>query len=358
MSLYSISSFTRAKIWLALIALCGLSACAKDIEPTPYQTGVNRWGMVYDNYQSPDLIIDPSSEYIMVLGDVQEYTDNKNSVKPLHRTLLWAVSQKHAYDNMACILQVGDVTNSNEGHQWDRFDDAIRNVVEGGLPVFSCTGNHDYRDDGGHVVKDRNSTRINDFLHYCFPDSLVKARFEAGKVENLILRLPLKNISMDLILLEFGPRTEVVDWAIEWVKAHPEQKFMLMTHEMLWSDGELIAPGAWNCYARQYFQGTASTWTSPKELVDRLLKPYPNIVAALSGHNGFALVNDLEQNVNGRPIPLIQFNLQYQENAGDSMALLLRFDKVTSTVDCTVYRVDSRSTVETPISGYSFPFGD
>ncbi len=345
MSLYNISFFIKAKIWLVLIVLCGLSACSKDFEPI-------------SQAMNSRPIIDHPSEYIMVLGDVQEYTANDSVVKPLHRTLLWALDQKHDYDNIACILHVGDVTNSNDKHQWNRFDNAIRNVVEGGLPVLSCTGNHDYRDDGGHKVKDRNSTRINDYLSYCFPDSLVKARFEEGKVENLILRLPLRYFSMDLILLEFGPRTEVVDWAIDWVRAHPDQKYMLMTHEMLFRDGSLIFPEAWNCYSRWYFQGTASTWTSPKELVNRLLRPYPNIVAALSGHNGFAVVNDLEQNVNGRPIPLIQFNLQYQENAGDSMALLLRFDKVTSRVDCTVYRVDSRSTVETPISGYSFPFGD
>lgn len=92
--------------------------------------------------------------------------------------------------------------------------------------------------------------------------------------------------------------------------------------------------------------------------MERLLKPCPNIRAAISGHNGFAAVNDANVNSAGRKIPLIQFNLQYQENAGDSMVLLLRFSADGGMADCTVYHTDDRRVVTTPVSGYSFPVGE
>lgn len=347
-----------ARCWCTLALFICLSACDKDSGLSAYyRMDAMVSGVHYTALQEADGIINPDDEYIVVLGDVQEYTAEVATMAPLQRSLLWTLSQRSAYNNIACVLEVGDVTNWNGVVQWERYEEAIRNVVKSGLPVFSSTGNHDYDVGEGAKIRDRKSTRINNYLSYCFPDSVVKARFEEGRIENLIVRLPLKSVDIDMIMLEFAPRKEVVDWACRWVAAHPEQKFILMTHEMLWNDGTLIGPGTM-CYAERHFAGTASTWTSPKELVERLLKPNPNVKAALSGHNGFAAVNYSQTNVAGAPIPLIQFNLQYQENAGDSMVLLLRFDSAAETADCTVYHTDGRRPVDTPISGYSFSIGD
>lgn len=357
MSSVQFSLTSSARYWLTIVLFLCLSACDRDSDLVAFSADIRANGVLYNVMQRQDSIISPGDEYIVVLGDVQEYTANTRTVTPLHHSLLWTLSQNRAYGNIACILEVGDVTNWNAPEQWRIYEESIRNVVGAGIPVFSSTGNHDYDFGAGSKITDRRSTRINEHLAYCFPDSAVKSRFEEGRVENLILKLPLKSADMDLILLEFAPRTEVVDWALEWVSARPEQNYILMTHEMLWNDGALVGSGAW-CYAERHFKDTASTWTSPKELVERLLKPCPNIRAAISGHNGFAAVNDANVNSAGRKIPLIQFNLQYQENAGDSMVLLLRFSADGGMADCTVYHTDDRRVVTTPVSGYSFPVGE
>lgn len=353
MSPFVTSLAGKSRHLLSVLFLLSLSACYGDHEMIAREADRALSHIVYDKLLTPDSIINPDDEYIVILGDVQEYTDNDTLITRLHESLAWALSQKQHFGNISCILQVGDVTNWNSQRQWRHYDNAIHNVVGAGLPVFSVTGNHDYDRDDNSKINDRRSTRLNEYLSYCYPDSIVKARFEDDRSENLILKLPLESVDIDLIMLEFAPRTEVVDWAAEWCRSHPEQKYLLLTHEMLWTDGTIITPGPM-CYGEMQFSGTASTWTDPASLVERLLMPDPNIIASISGHNGFARYNDTSINDAGRAIPLVQFNLQYQKNGGDTIVMLLRIADSGRSAECVVYHTAGRRIIPTPLTGYRF----
>ncbi len=110
--------------------------------------------------EEEDLILNQHSEYIIVLGDIQEYTSQKSNLAYYKGTMNWIRSQQQNYDkSINCVLQVGDVTNSNANLCWQRFYDCTATTSEA-IPYITCTGNHDYDWDEESRINDRNSTQI------------------------------------------------------------------------------------------------------------------------------------------------------------------------------------------------------
>lgn len=88
----------------------------------------------------------------------------------------------------------------------------------------SMIGDHDYSWEG-QFIKDRDSTHFNDFLNFQKTLSCVEAMYEPGKMENIVVRNTIHGERYDLLVLEFGPRPEVVEWANLWVSSHPDIKY-------------------------------------------------------------------------------------------------------------------------------------
>lgn len=299
------------------------------------------------NNSEVDYAIRSDDEYIAVFGDVQNYTYSEWTIKPFARTVSWIDAQNTFYGNFACILEVGDVTNHNDDEEWAIYQQTLSSGLSKSIPVYSCTGNHDYTWGDNKRINDRNSSLINKYLSGSFTPELIQAEYETGRIDNIIVSIPFKTRQMDLIILEYAPRKEVVQWAREWVQNHPDRNYILMTHEMLMSDGEIAS----EAYAWSSFYSTNSTWSSPKYIIDTLLKPNPNIIATVCGHNGHTAFNDSHVNCESKPIPIILFNLQYQKDGGDSQILLLRFPKDDNSFECITYHTDNRAVIETKLSG-------
>lgn len=330
-----IISLTNPYHWFIFISLLFISSSCTDsdeIEPI---------------FKDP--IIDPASEYIVLFGDVQEYTQNNVTILPFERSINWIQDQVMSYGNIACILQNGDVTWNNQPEQWELYINNIFKLSQKGILTFTCIGNHDYTWTNSKI-NDRSSTFINKYLNSTFPEKYIKARFEEGRIDNIIVHLPLKSADIDLIILEFAPRSEAVKWANNWVKRHPKQTYLLMTHEFLKRDGSLART---NTYAEIHFNDTNSTKSTPVELIENLLAPNKNIKAVICGHNGFARVN-----TNEAPCPVLLFNLQYQINGGDSMILLMKIDSLNKFINCMVYHTDKHIPIPSDLTDFSFSYSN
>ncbi len=90
-----------------------------------------------------DGIINPTSEYIVVIGDIQEYTSNDNLCKYYIKTLDWINAQNGYFNNIKAVVQVGDITWSNSQSQWERFYNATYCFAQNNF-YLACIGNHDY----------------------------------------------------------------------------------------------------------------------------------------------------------------------------------------------------------------------
>lgn len=308
----------------------------------------------FDSYSeredlSVDPILDTESTYITVLGDIQKYTGYAYNMPYLEKTMDWLWSQYQNGHNIACILQDGDVTDNNSTPNWQRFYNVTK-MVSGNTLYIACTGNHDYMWDENGKINDRNSTQINTYASFPLTLERVIASYESGKIENVIISNEIFGERYDILVLEFGPRTEVVEWANRYVSSHKERKFILMTHEFLTRAGERISS---NSYAERQLRNT--TWSSPEDVWQKLVKNNDNIVCVLCGHNGFS-AQLYSKNTAGRDVPQILFNLQTLENGGDGWIQLWEFSERSDSVNVFVYNTIRREFHPDPATSFKFRY--
>lgn len=276
-----------------------------------------------------DVSLNTESSYMVVLGDIQEYTMNVNNLAYLENTMNWIWSQKQYGKDISCILHVGDITNDNIAAQWRTFYDYTYQVANEILYV-TCIGNHDYTWNDGRIY-DRSSTLVNEYARFCLTEENIVEYFEYGRIENVVIKNTIFGERYDIIVLEFGPRLEVLKWANDYVTKHQDRKFILMTHEFLSAKGERISKGS---FAEGQLVDTS--WSSPENVWQNLIRKNDNIVCVLCGHNGFS-ARLFTKNDEGRDVPQILFNLQYQNHGGDGWIQLWEFPPYEDSVTVSVY---------------------
>lgn len=296
-----------------------------------------------------DSILNNQSAYMIVLGDIQTYTMDAVNMPYLQNTISWIWSQKQYEKNISSILQVGDVTDCNSTQHWERFYDCTLPIAKEILYV-TCVGNHDYDWDAEAKINDRKSTHINKYALFPLTSRSIVEYFEKGRMENIIVANTINGERCDILVLEFGPRVEVLKWADRYVSSHPDRKFILMTHEYLTRAGKRISEES---YAELQLRNT--TWTTPEQVWQQLVKNNDNIVCVLCGHNGFSAQLFSENSV-GRKVPQILFNLQYQNNGGDGWIQLWEFPQQGDSVSVSVYNTITREFHPDPSTSFKFRY--
>ena len=77
---------------------------------------------------------------IAMLPDTQYYSESFPGI--YKEQTLWLVESRKER-NIACVLHVGDLVNQNLPAQWKNAQAAM-NLLDGRIPYFFTTGNHDY----------------------------------------------------------------------------------------------------------------------------------------------------------------------------------------------------------------------
>ncbi len=278
-----------------------------------------------------DPVLNDSSEYVVVLGDLQEYTGNHRYRPWLQHTMDWIWSQYRFGRKIRCILQVGDATSDNSVGNWEVFMYHYRQVGRD-IPLIVCPGNHDYTwNDGIWLIEDRYSTLFSEYITYEDTPVVVVDRFEPGRTENAVIELTLGGERCYVLVLEYGARDAVLEWAARHVGSHPGRRFLLLTHEFLSVKGGRISLGS---SAGEQFVG--QSYNTPEEIWKKLIYDNDRIVGVLCGHNGF-VQRAFSENAAGRDVPQILFNVQYQDNGGDGWIQLWEFPSGSDTVSVRTY---------------------
>lgn len=266
--------------------------------------------------QCQELTVD-NNHYLIVFGDIQQYT--KFEIDYYKSSISWIIGQIDKGDDICAVLEVGDVTNDNWESQWGVFRDCTKDLACL-VPFYVCTGNHDYDWDFSKI-RDRSSSLINQYAHFRESDKHIVEYYQESSLENYIAQIKLGNNYFYLLVLEFGPRPEVLTWATDFVREHKNERFILMTHEWLDSNGERMEIGT---HAEIHFKG-CSPYSTPEDVWNLLVNNNDNIVCVLSGHEkAFSCVH-LSENVFGRKVPQILFNLQFLPNGGDGIIQIWKF---------------------------------
>ena len=293
----------------------------------------------------PRVPVGNGSECIYVLGDIQYYTVSNENMQYYKRTLDWI--HKYSGTKICCVMQTGDVSEQNKPGQWKNFFDAT--VEFGRNHIFvACTGNHDYDWDDEQHIQDRKTTKLSQYALFDKLKENIVAWYEYGSLENVVVRNAVRGRRLDIISLEFGPRTEVLDWALNYVVSNPDTDFILLTHEWLSTEGKRISS---NAYSTAQLRNT--TTSTPQQIWEKLVYKNDNIRCVVCGHNGFC-AQFYTPNETGRDVPQCLFNLQYKPFGGDGLIQQWEFPENTSR---TIVRIiDTKNSLNYYESGVATTF--
>lgn len=296
-----------------------------------------------------DPVFNHNSEYILVLGDVQEYTGNAVYAPYFASTINWIYSQYLHGIKIKYILQTGDITWGNRPRQYKVYQQ-YTDLITKYIPMIACVGNHDYTYDEKGEIVDRYSSLFTEYITPCAQNWSIASYFEPRRLENIVVSGQLQQMPYDILCLEFGPRSEVIAWANRYVASHRDRKFILLTHEFLTRNGERISKGS---YAELQLRNTS--YSTPEQLWQKLIKNNDNILCVLCGHNGF-MQHLFSKNSTGREVAQMLFNLQYQANGGDGWIQLWEIPADRDSIHVQTYNTIRRTFSSDPVGTFKFKY--
>ncbi|MCH5221521.1 MAG: metallophosphoesterase [Muribaculaceae bacterium] len=287
--------------------------------------GCQKFDDVEDLNDSVTPYIDKTtSEFIAVFGDIQFYT-YEEYIDIFKKSLNWLENNPN-HINITNVLCTGDIVHNSQ-KQWSYFEEAMEDFS---LPFITCIGNHDYVWENS-LINDRKNTWFNLYVQFPLVVDRIEAAFEEGHMENIVVRNEIHGQRYDFLVLEFGPRKEVVEWAKNWVSSHPEIKYILLTHEYLEMGGERRIA---NITSEKQFRNT--TYTTPDELWTQLVKCNDNIAWVICGHVGGLYAVTYSKNNFGRQVCQIEHNIQGSNYRYDNWIMMWEFPEDSDEANVTI----------------------
>lgn len=265
---------------------------------------------------------------VAVLPDTQYYCERHPEI--LHAQTRW-LAEHAAERRIAFALHLGDVTNRNTPEQWAVAREAFARL-EAAMPYAMALGNHDIGPGGG--AQDR-STLYAEF----FPPEAVRRRpgflaampAEPDRLENSAWRFPGGGRDWLVLVLEFGPRPQVVQWAADVLAAHPGLPAIVVTHAYLYHDDTRYdwraKGGRQDGNPHAYGVATQPEGVHDGEQLWRaLVSRHDSIVLVINGHVVGDGLGRLESATgSGHRVQQMLVNFQMLDNGGDGWLRLLEF---------------------------------
>ena len=221
---------------------------------------------------------------IVVLPDTQYYSASYPSVFTGQTD--WIIEHKPANDlNIAVVLHVGDIVDSDMTVQWTVGNPAMRELDKV-VPYVVVPGNHDYS------TVDRGTMMEN----YFAPSSLpwITVTMVPDRIDNNYTLMDIGPQKWLILGLEFAPRDAVLAWANTILKTYAQYPAILLTHLYLYGDGtryDINVGGTdqsasnyqwWN---PQYYGFTAAEGINDGEAIwQKLVQPNSNVRLVFCGH--------------------------------------------------------------------------
>ncbi len=299
-------------------------------------------GIAQQNYVKPKLT-NKDSWSLILLPDPQSYVKFDRNVGILNLMTSWVRENVDSL-NTKFVLCTGDLVEQNDlvnpngstanqssKQQWKNTSEAFRKL-DNRVPYILATGNHDY----GHVSAEYRATHYD---QYFSPDQNgfnASALREVGpslngfsSTVNAVYELKTPHPRKLLVMvLEFAPRNEVLDWAKKVLDQpkYENHDVILLTHTYLNRNSEHIKTEGYKIQDANY--GAA--------VFEKLVKPSKNIRMVFSGHIGEPDNFDghvgfrQDKNAAGKTVSQMTFNAQamgggWHGNGGDGWLRYLEF---------------------------------
>ena len=191
--------------------------------------------------------------------------------------------------NIVMVDHLGDVCQDSTALQWNFTYEAFMNYLNNSIPFNIALGNHDYFSPYTGIGAE---FRDIEYFSEKFSIDVVREQFNnidwaryGGSFDNynadnlyMFLEAGTPTIKYMVIILEYGPRQEIINWASELVEKYSDHKVIILTH----------------CYYDTF--GTRSTFNTRRttsfadsfegtDIWNEFIDKYDNIVMINCGHS-------------------------------------------------------------------------
>ena len=214
---------------------------------------------------------------LVLLPDTQYYTAGYSGGLPEMFTAQtrWIAAKKNE-QNIAFVLHEGDVTDGNTYLEWQRARTSL-NLLDGVVPYAVAVGNHDGLN--GSVSQTSLFNQFVSAANYLGQPGFGGV-FESNRMDNCYHLFSAGGVDWLILVLEFGPRNEVLAWANQVVANYPDRKVILLTHTHVYADNTLHGSSP-NHLWKPTSYGRANNGT---DVWNKLLRLHPNTAFAFNGH--------------------------------------------------------------------------
>ena len=235
----------------------------------------------------------------------------------------WIVDNQETH-NIQAVMNMGDLTNSNNATQWTTSKTGMDLLTAAGIPWMPMMGNHD------------DSTWFNQYYPYAdygTDQSWFGGSYEEGKLDHAYWFVTVGDREYMILSLGWAPSWDVLTWAQGIVEAYPQKNVIINCHGYMNSDGTFLSQGdtySITTYKSGYPEGD-DVWAA--------FQSYENVVLAMGGHiHSQNIVTLVEQNGAGRDVYSLLVDAQNLDiSTPVGMVLLLTFHEDSNTVDLNWY---------------------
>jgi len=226
--------------------------------------GADNYDMIYDPWFYSREDVTDFAYSMAIIGDQQVISIKYPSL--LHEMYDWILANKDKY-NMKYVMALGDITNNRDDvAEWTLVANQFKRLG-GVIPMAICRGNHDY------------SEPFNTYLNFDGYTSDIVGRYE-GKMDNHYKVAKIGNTDYLFMVLDYGPKDEVFQWAGEVTAAYPNHKVIVITHSYMNDDETTTGENDSTAPTTNY------GYNNGDDMWEKYVRKYENIVMVLSGHIG------------------------------------------------------------------------
>lgn len=261
---------------------------------------------------------------IAVIGDPQFLTRlHPDSLRGMYS---WVAANKDA-KNIQYVIGLGDITDQCQESEWATAAEALKILENAGIEYSFVRGNHDV----GNGVESENKPTISpDMFHTYFSNNefymsqfeLYGGFYEEGSAVNTYRTLSFEGDAWLIVNLDWKADENVRAWAGEVIKAHPNHRTIIVTHDYISAHGTQSAYG--------------------KILWEEVASKYENVELVLSGHSTCDNINVYQtKGENGNTVTQMLIDAQYmdlyQYAGGNGVVTMLYFREDGSVIDVEHY---------------------
>jgi len=304
------------------MVVCVLLPLACDPGIAFHHESPRSWGAKDASTPAPPL---PAGSWTLVaLPDTQNVVSAYPEI--LYSQTAWIAANADTL-NIKYVVHEGDITNDSSDEQWATADHAFR-LLDSRVPFAPTMGNHDYPGSGG--VTSRDSSQFDTY----FPPSRLSIQpgfvgmFDPASAVNAAYRFEGNGQAWLVIVLEFGPRDDVLAWADSILAANSTANAILVTHAYLFVDGTRFDHvGGTDQYGNPHdynSDGRLGSVNDAQEMWDKLIAKNPQIRFVLCGHMHAQARLDSKR-VGGPPVHQLLADYQVEEMGGSGYLRVMTF---------------------------------